>query len=86
MRARKKLYAELLFELADVPADGRLRDIIPAGSLGEIERLRGEAAQKENLQKNLAILRENFLGNLVKGKLKKEQIFEQMMTENAKGN
>ncbi len=45
---------------------------------GEIERLRGEAVQKENLEKNLAILRENFLGNLVKGKLKKEQIFHDM--------
>lgn len=45
---------------------------------GEIERLHGEAAQKENLQKNLAILRENFLGNLVKGKLNKEQIFHDM--------
>lgn len=45
---------------------------------GEIERLHGEAAQKENLQKNLAILRENFLGNMVKGKLHKEQILRDM--------
>ena len=44
----------------------------------EIEQLHGEAAQKENLQKNLAILRENFLGNLVKGKLHKEQIQRDM--------
>lgn len=44
----------------------------------EIERLRGEKAQKENLEKNLLILRENFLGNLVKGKVKKEQILREM--------
>lgn len=40
----------------------------------EIERLRGEAAQQDNLKKNMVILRENFLGKLVKGKIEKKQI------------
>ncbi len=40
----------------------------------EIERLRGEKALKESYYKNLSILRENFLGNLVKGKVRVEEI------------
>lgn len=40
----------------------------------EIERLRGETALKESYYKNLSILRENFLGNLVKGKIKSDEI------------
>ncbi|MBR6541683.1 MAG: response regulator [Anaerotignum sp.] len=40
----------------------------------EIECLRGETAQQENMKKNLLILRENFLGKLVKGKIEKKQI------------
>ncbi|MFV0313973.1 MAG: response regulator [Anaerotignum sp.] len=44
----------------------------------EIERLRGETALKESYLKNLSILRENFLGNLVKGKVKSEEIILNM--------
>ncbi len=44
----------------------------------EIERLRGEAVQRENLEKNQAILQQIFLGNLVKGKGKAEQIRKDM--------
>lgn len=44
----------------------------------EIERLRGECALRESFAKNLTILRENFLGNLVKGKIKPREIAESM--------
>ena len=40
----------------------------------EFDRLRGETAQRDNLQKNMVVLRENFLSKLVKGKLEKKQI------------
>lgn len=44
----------------------------------EIERLRGEKALRESFAKNLDILRENFLGNLVKGKAEPAQIARSM--------
>lgn len=48
----------------------------------EIERLRGECALRESFAKNLSILRENFLGNLVKGKLKPQEIAANMAEYN----
>ena len=44
----------------------------------EIERLRGETALRESFAKNLDVLRENFLGNLVKGKAESAQIARSM--------
>ncbi|MBQ2880157.1 MAG: response regulator [Anaerotignum sp.] len=44
----------------------------------EIERLRGETVQQDNLKKNLVILRENFLSRLVKGKIERKQIEHEM--------
>ncbi|MBR3992538.1 MAG: response regulator, partial [Anaerotignum sp.] len=44
----------------------------------EIERLRGEAVQQDNVKKNLLILRENFLSKLVKGKIERKQIEHEM--------
>ena len=40
----------------------------------EIERLRGECFLRDNYQKSLDILRENFLSNLAKGKVEPEKI------------
>ena len=40
----------------------------------EFDRLRGETAQRNNMQKNMVVLRENFLSKLVKGKIEKNQI------------
>lgn len=61
----KPVNAEEMMEILE-----RVRGILDE----EIEHLRGEAVLQERFSKNLSILRENFLGNLVKGYVQFNQI------------